>query len=337
MTRRYWETQTNIVVPWHSPLFSSSISSLSFLLFHRYSSEIIMTVNIGSESGSTNWVFIGGGNMAAALIKGCEKKNFVEKHNIAVSVQTGKSAEKWRKQGYDNVFTNTLEMLETYPTAIYIICVKPQVFDEVVSSWPVNSRPKFIISVMAGVPLKTLSEKLPFVSGNTTIVRLMPNVASSIGFSASTMCYEKNDKIENQEVFVECARKFAECVGTVELIPERCFNPAMAIGGSSPAWTFMYIESLADGAVAQGLGRAEAKRLAAQAVVGAAQMLLDSESGFNIESQHFGLLKDKVCSPGGTTIEGVRTLEKNGFRSAVLEAVVATSKKADDMAKSLSK
>ncbi|KAF1757464.1 hypothetical protein GCK72_013920 [Caenorhabditis remanei] len=299
-----------------------------------------MTVNVVSNNGSSGippLVFIGGGNMASALIKGCEKKNFVSKNNIVVSVQTEKSAEKWRKQGYENVFTNTLEMLEKYPTAVYIICVKPQVFEEVVSSWPVNSRPKFILSVMAGVPLKTLSAKLPFVSGNTTIIRLMPNVASSIGAGASTMCYERSSTIENQEIYIKYAREFAECVGTVEIIPERCFNPAMAIGGSSPAWTFMYIESLADGAVAQGLGRSEAKRLAAQAVLGAAQMVLDSESGFDIETQHFGFLKDKVCSPGGTTIEGVRTLEKNGFRSAVMEAVIAASSKADDMAKATAK
>lgn len=151
------------------------------------------------------------------------------------------------------------------------------------------------------------------------------------------MCYEKNEKIENQECHIKHAREFAECVGTVEIIPERCFNPAMAIGASSPAWTFMYIESIADGAVAQGLGRAEAKRLAAQAVMGAAKMLLEADSGFDIETQHVGLLKDKVCSPGGTTIEGVRTLEKNGFRSAIIEAVVATSQKADDMAKALTK
>ncbi|CAI2350961.1 unnamed protein product [Caenorhabditis sp. 36 PRJEB53466] len=282
-------------------------------------------------------VFIGGGNMASALIRGCENRKFASKSRIAVSVQSQKSADKWKKLGYEHVFTDTLAMLDKFPTAIYIICVKPQVFEEVVSSWPVNSRPKFIISVMAGVPLNLLGAKLPFVSGNTTIVRLMPNVASSIGAGASTLCYEKNESIENQECYIRHARRFAECVGSVEIIPERCFNPAMAIGGSSPAWTFMYIESLADGAVAQGLGRAEAKRLAAQAVMGAAKMLLDAESGFDIETQHFGLLKDKVCSPGGTTIEGVRALEKNGFRSAVIEAVVATSKKADDMAKALSK
>lgn len=299
-----------------------------------------MTVKDESKNGNPDvapLVFIGGGNMASALIRGCEKKRFVAKEHIVISVQSEKSAEKWRKQGYENVFTNTLSMLEQYPTAVYIICVKPQVFEEVVPSWPVNSRPKFIISVMAGVTLKMLNAKLPFVSGNTTIIRMMPNVASSIGAGASTICYEKNGAIENQEIHVDFARKFAECVGTVEIIPERCFNPAMAIGGSSPAWTFMYIESLADGAVAQGLGRAEAKRLAAQAVLGAAQMLLDKESGFDIETQHFGYLKDKVCSPGGTTIEGVRALEKNGFRSAVMEAVVAASTKADDMAKALTK
>uniref|UniRef100_A0A8R1DPA8 Pyrroline-5-carboxylate reductase n=1 Tax=Caenorhabditis japonica TaxID=281687 RepID=A0A8R1DPA8_CAEJA len=298
-----------------------------------------MTVDLQSTNGCENapLVFIGGGNMAAALIRGCENKNFITKDKIVISVQSEKSANKWRDQGFQNVFTDTLEMLLKFPTAIYVICVKPQVFEEVVSSWPTNARPKFIISVMAGVPLNMLSAKLPFVSGNTTIIRLMPSVASSIGESASSMCYERIEKIENQECHVAYARRFAECVGTVEVIPERCFNAAMSIGGSSPAWTFMYIESLADGAVAQGLGRAEAKRIAAQAVLGAAQMLLDGNSGFEIESQHFGLLKDKVCSPGGTTIEGVRTLEKNGFRSAVIEAVVAASQKADAMAKALSK
>ncbi|EFO91003.1 hypothetical protein CRE_13842 [Caenorhabditis remanei] len=241
--------------------------------------------------------------MASALIKGCEKKNFVSKNNIVVSVQTEKSAEKWRKQGYENVFTNTLEMLEKYPTAVYIICVKPQVFEEVVSSWPVNSRPKFILSVMAGVPLKTLSAKvsysrqqnlkrfyffvqLPFVSGNTTIIRLMPNVASSIGAGASTMCYERSSTIENQEIYINMLASSLSVWNRPDYSGNVAFIPAM---------------------------------------------------GSTLKTQHFGFLKDKVCSPGGTTIEGVRTLEKNGFRSAVMEAVIAASSKADDMAKATAK
>ncbi|CAI5448764.1 unnamed protein product [Caenorhabditis angaria] len=284
-----------------------------------------------------NVVFIGGGNMASALINGCVSKQFISKRNVVISVKSLKSAAKWESKGFEHVFTNTQEMLEKYPTAIYIVCVKPQIFDEIVSIWPVNSRPRLIISVMAGIPLNLLRTKLPLLAVNTTIIRIMPNVASSIGAGASSMCYDVDNKIENQQLYVEYAKRFAECVGSVGIIPERCFNPAMAIAGSSPAWVFMFVEALADGAVSQGLGRAEAKRLAAQAVMGAAKMLVTPESGFDIETQHMGYLKDQVCSPGGTTIEGVRILEHNGFRSAVMEAVIGCSQKADEMAKAFSK
>ncbi|CAB3409577.1 unnamed protein product [Caenorhabditis bovis] len=277
-------------------------------------------------------VFVGGGNMASAIIRGCLKNQFIPAEQIVIGVKSKKSEEKWRSKGFENVFTNTQQMLENYPTAIYVMCVKPQLFDEVVSSWPVNARPRIFISIMASITLGQIREKIPFLSQYTTMVRLMPNMASSIGCSATSMCYEDYG-IDEQNVHIEYSKRFAECIGSVELIPERCFNAATAVAASSPAWVFMFIEALADGAVHQGLGRLEAKRMAANAVMGAAKMLTTLESGFDIEREHVGLLKDQVCSPSGTTIEGVRSLERHGFRSAVMEAVIEASSRAETMSK----
>lgn len=109
--------------------------------------------------------------------------------------------------------------------------------------------------------------------------------------------------------------------GRAIAIPERLMDAAGAVGGSSPAFAFMFIEALADGAVAAGMPRAQAYEFAAQATLGSAKLLLET-------GQHPGALKDMVCSPGGTTIEGVRALEEGGMRAALMEAVAACVDKA---------
>ena len=116
------------------------------------------------------------------------------------------------------------------------------------------------------------------------------------------------------------ALKLLGAFGKVEVVPEHMIDAVVAVSGSSPAYVFMLIEAMADGAVAEGMPRAQAYEFAAQAVYGSAKMVLETK-------KHPGELKDMVCSPAGTTIEGVRTLEKNGFRSAVFEALTAAEEK----------
>jgi pyrroline-5-carboxylate reductase len=116
------------------------------------------------------------------------------------------------------------------------------------------------------------------------------------------------------------------CIGKTEIVPEYLIDAVVGASGSSPAFVFMFIEALADGAVKGGLSRKQAYKFAAQAVFGSAKMLLET-------GKHPGELKDMVCSPAGTTIEGVQMLEAKGFRSAIIDAVEATIKKSQAMGK----
>ena len=115
-------------------------------------------------------------------------------------------------------------------------------------------------------------------------------------------------------------------LGETEVLPERLFDAVIAVSGSSPAYVFMFIEAMADAAVRLGMPRKTAIHAAAQSVLGAAKMVLDT-------NEHPAVLKDQVCSPGGTTIEAVQTLEINGFRSAVMQAMAACAEKNQQMTK----
>ena len=132
-------------------------------------------------------------------------------------------------------------------------------------------------------------------------------------------CNEEVSDAEMQDVL-----KILESCGKAEMLPERLIDVVVSVSGSSPAYVFMFIEAMADAAVADGMPRAQAYRFAAQAVLGSAKMVLET-------GKHPGELKDMVCSPGGTTIEAVRVLEEKGMRSAVIEAMKACVKKGREM------
>ena len=127
-----------------------------------------------------------------------------------------------------------------------------------------------------------------------------------------------NERVSEEEIGI--IRSITESFGRSELVPERLMDAVCAVSGSSPAFVFLFIEAMADAAVAQGMPRKQAYTFAAQAVLGSARLLLET-------GKHPGELKDMVCSPAGTTIEGVRTLEKNGFLSSVFEALQAAAEK----------
>lgn len=149
------------------------------------------------------------------------------------------------------------------------------------------------------------------------IIKAMPNTPSLVGQGITGIAV--NDLVTPEDL--EEIKALFECFGRVEFVDESIMDVVTAIGGSSPAFTYMYIEALADGAVMYGMSRKQAYVFAAQAVLGAAKMLLET-------GMHPGTLKDSVCSPGGTTIESVALLEDKGFRSAVIEAIKANMEKA---------
>ena len=148
----------------------------------------------------------------------------------------------------------------------------------------------------------------------------MPNTPAQVGEGMTGVC--ANEKVSAEELAQIC--EITDSFGRTEVVPERLMDAVSAVSGCSPAYVFMFIEAMADAAVAQGMPRKQAYQFAAQAVLGSAKMVLDT-------GKHPGELKDMVCSPAGTTIEAVRTLEELGFRSSIIEAM----KVCEEMSRSL--
>ena len=163
-----------------------------------------------------------------------------------------------------------------------------------------------IISLAPGKTLAWLEEKF---GKKLKIVRTMPNTPALVGEGMTAACPNAYVTEEEKNYALELLGSF----GKVEVVPEYMIDAVVAVSGSSPAYVFMLIEAMADGAVAEGMPRNQAYKFAAQAVCGSARMVLET-------GKHPGELKDMVCSPAGTTIEAVRVLEEKGFRSAIIEA-----------------
>ena len=164
-------------------------------------------------------------------------------------------------------------------------------------------------------------ERLEHLFGKTLkLVRTMPNTPALVGEGITAVC--KNKEVTEDELRYIC--KILEGFGKVEVVDEHLMDVVVSVSGSSPAYVFMFIEAMADAAVADGMPRKQAYEFAAQAVLGSAKMVLET-------GKHPGELKDMVCSPGGTTIEAVRVLEEKGLRSTIFEAMKACTKKAKGM------
>ena len=169
-----------------------------------------------------------------------------------------------------------------------------------------------IVSMAAGVGIEALQETL---NVRCPVIRIMPNTPVAVGEGMILYCCSGEVRAEQLDGFLHAMRH----AGRFMKIEERLMNAGMAVSGCGPAYVDLFVESLADAAVACGLPRKDAIALAAQMVLGSAKLILES-------GKHPGELKDAVCSPGGTTIQGVRALEAQGFRSAVFEAVIAAYK-----------
>ena len=176
---------------------------------------------------------------------------------------------------------------------------------------------KLVISIAAGVCLEALESRVPEGVG---VIRVMPNTPCQVGAGAIAFCAGKAVTREQ----VEIAKGIFNAVGISYEVPEKLISAVTGLSGSGPAYVYVMIEALSDAGVRVGLPRDTATRLAAQTVYGAAKMVLD-------EGQHPAALKDQVTSPGGTTIAGIDALEKAGFRSALIEAVKAATKRSEEL------
>ena len=193
---------------------------------------------------------------------------------------------------------------------VLVLSVKPQYYAETIKEIKDCVREdQLIITIAPGKTLKWLEEQF---EKKVKIVRAMPNTPALVGEGMTAAC--ANDAVTEEEK--EYALKILRSFGKVEIVAENMIDAVVAVSGSAPAYVFMFIEAMADAAVEQGMPRAQAYKFAAQAVMGSAKMVLET-------GKHPGELKDMVCSPAGTTIKAVRVLEKEGLRSAVIEAMDA--------------
>ncbi len=256
--------------------------------------------------------FIGLGNMAGAMIGGLLKKGIVAADEIAGSAKTDATRKRVAEQyGIQTTGTNK-EIAAAAETLI--LAVKPQFFADVIAEIKDVVRPEtLIISIAAG---KTIGWIEDAFAKSIKLVRCMPNAPALVGEGCTGVCANANVTAEEQAYSLRLMESF----GTASLVPESLMDVVGAVSGSSPAYVFMFIEAMADGAVAAGMPRAQAYQFAAQAVYGSAKMVLET-------GRHPGELKDMVCSPGGTTMEGLRVLEDSGMRSAVMEAMNACVEK----------
>ena len=201
---------------------------------------------------------------------------------------------------------------------VIVLSVKPQFYAEVIHEIREFIREnQIVITIAPGKTLAWLTEKF---GKEVKLVRTMPNTPALVGAGMTAMC--PNEHMTEKEIAY--VRTLLESFGRVEIVPERLMDTVVSTSGSSPAYVFMMIEAMADAAVSGGMPRAQAYQFAAQAVMGSAKMVLET-------GKHPGELKDMVCSPGGTTIEAVRTLEEYGFRSGIIEAMKVCEEKSKSM------
>ena len=265
--------------------------------------------------------FIGLGNMASAIIGGILKEGIAQSSEIIGSAKTEKTAEE--KAGQFGIETCTDNRRVAALADVLVLAVKPQFFQEVAQEIrDVVREETLVISVAAGKTMGYIEEQFGACGGERALklVRCMPNTPALVLAGCTGFC--ANEQVGKEEK--ELAERLLHSFGKAIEVPERLIDVVGGVAGSSPAFVFMFIEALADGAVAEGMPRAQALEFAAQAVCGSAKLVL--ESGL-----HPGELKDMVCSPGGTTLQGVRTLEEGGMRGAVMDAVIACVEKSREL------
>lgn len=248
--------------------------------------------------------FIGMGNMGYSMLKGV--LNYLNPQDI---IFTCLSSEKKEKISNETGVRYAESNAECANSAKYIIlAVKPQVYNTVLKNIQnVITEENVIISLAPGITIAAIKEEL---GADIKVVRAMPNTPALVGEGMTGICYENGELDFAEKEFVE---QFFNSFGKVVTVPEKLMSGVVCASGSSPAYVYMFIEALADSVVKYGIPRQEAYKLVAQTVLGSAKMVLET-------GEHPGKLKDNVCSPAGTTIQGVAALEEFGFRNAIIKA-----------------
>ena len=255
--------------------------------------------------------FIGMGNMAGAIMKG-SLKTFAPEDIIFFDASAAQAEKVTAETGVAHVSSN----IELVNQVKYIVlAVKPQVLPAVMAEIKdVVRNDQVVISIAAGFAIADLREG---IGEQARIVRVMPNTPALVGEGMAGVAYDAELFNDEEKAMVET---LFTSIGKMELVNENMMDVVASASGCSPAYVYMFIEALADGCVKNGLPRALAYKMVSQAVLGSAKMVLET-------GMHPGALKDMVCSPGGTTIEGLAALEENNFRGAIIKACDANFQK----------
>ena len=257
-------------------------------------------------------VFIGGGRMGEAIFSGLLSNGILKAEDLTVldvyEPRRKELADKYGLRAWDNTPENLQKALAD--AQVLVFAITPQMADSVLRQVAplLNKDQHTVISIIGGVTLDYLESYIPEVP----VVRVMPNTPARVHAGAAGVALGKNATQASGQIALD----IFNAVGIAYLLPESLIDPLTSVSGCGPAYAYLFIEAMADGGVEMGLSRDMALKLAAQTLIGAGKMVMET-------GEHPGALKDNVCSPGGATIAGVHALEQKGFRGAVADAVVA--------------
>ena len=257
--------------------------------------------------------FIGCGNMGGAIARALSK----ETTDIAVADRSGKAKALAAELGIS--YSDNAAIAASCDRIF--LAVKPHMMKDMLSPLQdvLSQRKPLLITMAAGLEIKQIEE---FAGTHLPVIRIMPNTPTAIGKGVIPYCC--NDLVD-EAMLADWRKDMGHC-GLLDALEERLIDAASALSGSGPAYMYIFLEALADGAVACGIPRAKAYEYAAMTMVGSAEMYLQTK-------QHPGALKDAVCSPGGSTIAGVKALEEGAFRAAVMNCVAATCNRNKELGK----
>ncbi|HER62780.1 MAG TPA: pyrroline-5-carboxylate reductase [Desulfobacteraceae bacterium] len=261
--------------------------------------------------------FVGAGNMAEAFIKGLLNGGFPAA-GIVISEPDPNRCRLIQERYQVQVAADNRTLVEQ--GELILLAVKPQVVGAVLDEIrPVFAQDKLLVSILAGISTTSLEQGLDH---SPRVIRAMPNTPALVGFGASALCAGRHATAQDRSL----ASRLFESVGIVQWVSEGQMDAVTGLSGSGPAFVFTFIEALTAGGVQQGLSRDVAHALAVQTVQGAAHLVQES-------ADHPAVLRDRVCSPGGTTIAGMAALEKGGMRSVVMDAVAAAAHRSQELGK----
>ncbi len=259
--------------------------------------------------------FVGGGQMAEALIGGLLAGQVCGPELIWATDPVADRRDRLKSQFGIRVGTDNREAIAW--ADVVLLAVKPQTLPDVLKETKSALSKRLVISIVAGATIRSIVEQTTTAA---TVIRAMPNTPAVVREGMTALA--KGPGVSEDDI--QLTRGIFEAVGRVVLVEERLMDAVTGLSGSGPAYVFQAIEALADGGVKMGLPRPTAELLAAQTVLGAARLVLES-------GEHPAKLKDRVASPGGTTIAGLHQLESGGLRATLIAAVEAATKRSQEL------